>query len=372
MKFFYHAINGTGLGHLMRLTAIACRLREKKPVIHQYFATNSRFVRYLEDLGFPFVQLPENNVVSPGGILQSPRKSVNRKNTVNLYHIIKEHDPDVVIFDTHFSPTLVRQLEKEGKRSVLILRECREHYIYSKLEDGIFDYFSRILVPHEPETFRLVLSHELLARLEALPIFRYTGPVVRPVTLSREKIEIAAARYGIPSDSLLILITCGAGGYISLCRQFLERACLAAQTMKQHHQHLCIMAFAGPYLGPVQVDCSLIDWEPELPLLMARANLVVAHGGYNTVHEILLTGTPAVLVPMRRKNENQSWRIRTLAREGRIKHLHLNAPLSCYQRCFEETMALPKFKPRCFHGAEQAAEELLEFCHLFGRKPSKS
>ena len=41
MRILYHAINGAGLGHLMRLSAIATAVRAQAPHVHQLIATNA-------------------------------------------------------------------------------------------------------------------------------------------------------------------------------------------------------------------------------------------------------------------------------------------------------------------------------------------
>jgi len=54
----------------------------------------------------------------------------------------------------------------------------------------------------------------------------------------------------------------------------------------------------------------VVQSEPDLQSLMARAELVVAHAGYNTVQEVLRTGARAVLVPTYRRSEDQGALVR--------------------------------------------------------------
>ena len=58
MKIGLHAINGVGLGHLVRTWCLARELRAAHPDAAFLFVTNARDPQLLRDHGFDFVHLP--------------------------------------------------------------------------------------------------------------------------------------------------------------------------------------------------------------------------------------------------------------------------------------------------------------------------
>jgi UDP-N-acetylglucosamine--N-acetylmuramyl-(pentapeptide) pyrophosphoryl-undecaprenol N-acetylglucosamine transferase len=60
-----------------------------------------------------------------------------------------------------------------------------------------------------------------------------------------------------------------------------------------------------------------IGYESEMPLVYAAADLLVGRGGASTVHEVAVTGIPAVLVPWAGSAEDhQTMNVRWLSDEG--------------------------------------------------------
>jgi predicted glycosyltransferase len=61
---------------------------------------------------------------------------------------------------------------------------------------------------------------------------------------------------------------------------------------------------------------SVVHSERDLVSLFALADLVVSEGGYNSVHEIRLAGTPAAFVPGARRYDDQRERVDELTALG--------------------------------------------------------
>ena len=60
-----------------------------------------------------------------------------------------------------------------------------------------------------------------------------------------------------------------------------------------------------------------IGYEPQMPLVYAAADLFVGRGGASTVHEVAVTGVPAILVPWSGAAEDhQTANVSWLADEG--------------------------------------------------------
>jgi predicted glycosyltransferase len=70
-----------------------------------------------------------------------------------------------------------------------------------------------------------------------------------------------------------------------------------------------------------RLGVSCLEFERDVPALLASADAVVAMAGYNTVCEVLASGTPTVLVPRVAPRAEQSIRARRLAELGLVRTL---------------------------------------------------
>ena len=65
-----------------------------------------------------------------------------------------------------------------------------------------------------------------------------------------------------------------------------------------------------------------VGYEPDMPLVYAAADVLVGRGGASTVHEVAVTGIPAVLVPWADSAEDhQTLNVRWLSDAGAAIHL---------------------------------------------------
>ena len=69
-------------------------------------------------------------------------------------------------------------------------------------------------------------------------------------------------------------------------------------------------------------DVTIVDFCDEMTATIAAADAVVSMGGYNTVCELLATGTPAVIVPRVWPRLEQWIRCERLASLGQFRVLH--------------------------------------------------
>jgi predicted glycosyltransferase len=65
-----------------------------------------------------------------------------------------------------------------------------------------------------------------------------------------------------------------------------------------------------------------LEFEPDLPSLVAAADCVVSMAGYNSMTEILAAGTPAVVVPRVEPRLEQWIRAKAMAERGLCTLLH--------------------------------------------------
>jgi predicted glycosyltransferase len=199
------------------------------------------------------------------------------------------------------APTLA-MLRRTPTRTILGLRDIidapeaiQERWPRDGVLDALRDLYDEVLVFGAPEVFDLAEEYALDGPLRDK--LRYCGYVAREAAPASEA-RMAELGLGRPS----VVVTVGGGGDgAPLVRGFLE----AAPGLPE----LSALVVTGPLMGARVREglealaaesggrVTLRDFVPDLPALMAAADLVVSMGGYNTVAEILRSRCRALIVP---------------------------------------------------------------------------
>lgn len=156
----------------------------------------------------------------------------------------------------------------------------------------------------------------------ALPRARLTGAPVRQVILDVDRSDegrvAARRRLGIGPDRFLVAVMGGSQGSGVLNDAL-------AQYVANHRDDigLAVRQIAGERFAdaiePVAgaVDHQVIGYEADMASVYAACDLFVGRGGASTVHEVAVTGTPAVLVPWAASAEDhQTDNVRWLSEVG--------------------------------------------------------
>ncbi len=355
MRILYHAINGIGLGHLMRLSAIACAVRSNSPDVHQLFASSANYPQHFRRMAIPVIVLPSSDAGSATDLDRRSRTISSRLSTQILDDVISDYDPQVVVFDTHVGPHLVRRTVNSGRQAVLVYRRCREQIILRHLREGLLARMHRILIPHTEVQFRRNLPNSTYRHLVGLGTVRFVGPVVFPASLD------VAPRLSVEPGDELVLIVGGGGGLDVVNRAIFRRACHAASELRRERPKLRCVYIGGPLANASKVPdgCLFIHEESEMQQLMARAALVIAIPGYNTVQEILHTGARTILLPMPRQQEDQEDRVAELVARGRAASLSPSAGIAEIRDTMRSVLDMPAPPPEPCPGAANAAAEIL-------------
>ncbi|HEU4726927.1 MAG TPA: glycosyltransferase [Kofleriaceae bacterium] len=303
----FHAINGVGLGHLVRTIAIAEELPALVPGVQRLVLTNARDPSLLVRSGIDFVQLPPR-LVEPHadprrvhGALPEPLEEAA------LSAALAAFAPDLVVFDTHAPARVVERVAALGARAVLVLRELRPEALRRLVGGGALAMFDRIVVPHEPGEVDLAAFGEL-------PVVR-SGPVVRAGVTSG-----AASDAPDPEVPRIVAIA-GGGGQPVDARRYLRAVADAHLLARARIPALETTLVTGPYAAPPahlegHAGLTVIASTAELPAWLAGASLAISQAGYNAIAELRALEKPAILVPGYRKAEDQRARARRLARAG--------------------------------------------------------
>jgi predicted glycosyltransferase len=362
MRILYHAINGSGLGHLTRLSAIALAVQQEAPDVHQLMATSENYPLLLKRLRMPSIVLPQDDNDPVLNLDRRLRMISAKLATRILSDTVRNYDPRILVFDTHAPRSLVEEAWSDGRQPVLVLPSCRDEVLAKLLREGALTRFALVLLPHTREQLAAIASGGVLRQLDNLAVTRYVGGIVFPSILGAAEVVRVAARHGIADGERLILICAGSGGYGAVDRQFIEKACRAAIERKRRDPSVRVICVAGPCSAsmPASMDCAVIDAGPDLQLLTAQAELVLAQADYNTVQEVLRTGPRALLVPLARGAEDQAAFVRSLLPRPGMRTLSPSAPEAAFGRALHQLMQEPRPGPIAANGASVAARAIIE------------
>ena len=157
-----------------------------------------------------------------------------------------------------------------------------------------------------------------------LPRATLTGAPVRQAILDvdRDRDRTAARRsLGLPEDRFVVAVMGGSQGSGVLndaVRTLLERWSGDRSVAVRHIVGERFLAGAPAARdGAAGALYQPVGYEADMPAVYAAADLLIGRGGASTVHEVAVTGTPAILVPWAGSAEDhQTLNVRWLADHG--------------------------------------------------------
>ena len=162
-----------------------------------------------------------------------------------------------------------------------------------------------------------------------LPRATLTGAPVRQAILAVDRDRDrsgARAELGLPDDRFVVAVMGGSQGSGVLNEAIADLLDRVGDDRGLAIRHAVGERFLAE--SPAARDGSdgllyqPIGYEARMPLVYAAADLMVARGGAGTVHEVAVTGTPAVLVPWAGSAEDhQTLNVRWLSDAGAAVHV---------------------------------------------------
>jgi hypothetical protein len=307
-RVLFHAINGAGLGHVVRLSIIAQALNGEAEIA--FFSTCRFANRY-----WPGRLFGVDDRID-GRFELAPEQ----RNLLSFHLALNKFQPDVVVCDTHWPRAALRSLREAGVRTILVLRSLSIEKMEPALRVARLD-FSSVLLPHHPAELEVTYAseHELLGQMMAPP-FICIGPVAR------------MAVGGNPARR--VIFTLGGGGeYWNLTQavtvdSFMREFQSAAGILREKFGIEPIFA-AGPLLD--STDGSLAPFSvvrsQDLHEMFGPGTVVVTRGGYNTCWEAIAAGAGLIIVGEHLAHgvEDVGARGRFLAAEGLARHVRTDA-----------------------------------------------
>jgi UDP-N-acetylglucosamine--N-acetylmuramyl-(pentapeptide) pyrophosphoryl-undecaprenol N-acetylglucosamine transferase len=211
LSFVSYAVNGSGLGHLMRQVAIQRWLRRYCMFCGtksaHWFLTTSEADTLLHAEGFAGFKLPSKSVVEESGIGKLAYIQLAKQWVWNSIGMIR---PDVLLVDTFPNGSfheLIAALDLVPKKA-LVLRPVKDDFAKRSAFGAMLGLYDKVIVPAHEE--------DAPGMADALGLspsrVRFTGPMFRLERHELRSREDARARLGIPMDARALLVSGGGGG----------------------------------------------------------------------------------------------------------------------------------------------------------------
>jgi predicted glycosyltransferase len=313
IKLLFYAINGTGLGHLTRLLAVARETRELLSALGLRadirFLTSSEASEVAWD--FPVYKLPSNTVAREVGLEQFEFQAESKLLVSNL---IAGFSPDVLTVDTvpQGSYREMSFVRGYARRTVYIDRHKDPTVSGSELYQKHVALYDKVLVPDYEEA-----KDRYLHPKSCLSKRVFVGPIhgfCPSQTLTTSEVR---TNFGVAPGQRLIYLSGGGGGD---SRAFLEQLTLA---LAQNPSNFLLVG-----LGPLhRGEC--LHAKNVIPLFKAEArryfpgvDAAVSAAGYNTYQELLAAGVPTLFFAQAKGMDRQDQRVE----QGEKNGWHLSLP----------------------------------------------
>ncbi len=275
------ALNGLGLGHLIRSTIVSRALASagERPVI---FSEGRYHPRGLE--AFPVRLVP-----SLWGATEEVRKGVSSA----LRSMAEISLPSVVVEDTHPNPI---QLPAEIRRVLLVRPTSFDYLVRLNQRHQVYAAY---LLCDSPDSPTWPYDEAQTRELAGWKKWSLIGPIYR--TPSDDEIREVRVRNRLSEDEEVCVFSMGGGGVHvrdpkgqDIVR-FLRLAVEVANLIRNRGPQARLLFVKGPYFPPrvpVPPQFEVLQDEQQMPALLKIAKGAVIRAGFNTTWECIAAGTP--------------------------------------------------------------------------------
>jgi len=292
LRVLSYAINGRGMGHLVRQLAILrqvrrlCGLLDVK--VECWVLTSSEADTLARREGFPAIKLPSKAMLRDGGLNPHAFLATLRSTVLQAVSSLR---PDLLLVDTFPGGSvgeLVPVLELVPRR-VLVARRVRQEFAEEGAYQALLPLYQRQIHPDDRGTGPILIRehHELLDR------------------------DAARTALGIARDRA-VYVSLGGGGELS------APARLPGITRDLAARGWHVVVGAGPLYQGDEARGPGITWLSRyVPVeLLPGVDAAVSAAGYNSFHELMHAGIPTVFLPLGRIADDQAARARRAEAAG--------------------------------------------------------
>jgi predicted glycosyltransferase len=296
LRVVFYAVNGTGVGHLVRQLAIARWMRRYATLLdtplEAWFLTSSEADGMVFSEGFAAFKIPSKTIVADARLDRRAYLALAKQFVWQTLGLLR---PDLLVVDTFPRGSFGELLSALDlcRHAVFVHRPVKREIATRPDFQAMLPLYDAIVVPeHEAE---LYLPDAVRDRVTMV------GPV-----LSRERCELlpraeARARLGV-DDRPCVYVSAGGGGDRG-AEAHLHRVIAALRA----DPGLAIVVGPGPlYRGrPVPGATTLPGNAAES---MAAFDAAVCAAGYNTFGELMFAGVPTAFIPQEKLADDQAAR----------------------------------------------------------------
>jgi UDP-N-acetylglucosamine--N-acetylmuramyl-(pentapeptide) pyrophosphoryl-undecaprenol N-acetylglucosamine transferase len=362
----FYAINGIGMGHLVRLLSIArsvrTRLTSETVSGDIFFATTSDADYLLSESAFPAFKFPSEKVARAAGLNAVKYGRIGCSTSQRLLECLS---PDILVVDTEpfgtfgeFLPYPNFDVFEHCRFSVFVYRPVKKTISDTPQFQRALGKYTSILVPESPENGSVFISEKDQHKL------KFVGPIISITRNERIDRSVALQNLGLPTSCTVIYVTTGGGGHkdAELC---ITTVCERLSGFKDVE----ILLAPGPlYHGsiPRAQNVRVLRQFSKADVFSA-AHIAISAAGYNTYNELMHFGIPTIFIPFSYAGDDQHGRAMRAVNAGAAACVSLQEVktrlgniIECWQseaewqKASEHASALVSQ-----NGAETAANELL-------------
>jgi predicted glycosyltransferase len=376
IALYWH--NGRSLGHTVRCATLGQSILDHLPGSIVVGITGASKGFELLPPAMDLVKIPSYLTYDDtGGVRATPVLSLAkeqfqriRENLISTF--VRDFQPHALIVDFHpegkngeLIPTVINS---PATHKVLGLRgilgspaETNREFFHPRLIAFMQEHFSAIHVYVDQHVFRLEDYYAVLGSLSAM--FNYTGYITRPTLSTR-----AEARESLQLDAgaRIIVVSFGGGqGTEPIWQSILHGLC----NIQKHFDFAYLSA--GSYLeaGAYERLRLQISQHPNwtwtrllnpLPAWIKASNFFIGSGGYNSLAEVIATGTNALIIPRQLNEREQELHATRLANLNLLRIANLETILSqdlnsLLEMCLTEPYPHNQINTIATNGAENSA-----------------
>jgi predicted glycosyltransferase len=336
VKVLMYSHDSFGLGHLRRTLVLAEAFVEHNPGANVLILTGSTLSgAFRMSSGVDIVKLPSAVKVA-NGFYEPSRMSISFERLKDLRSSLilstaRAFCPDVLVVDKaplgmkrEVHPTLeFLKSSRSSTLTVLGLRDVlddpnrvRAHWRNGQIDEAIERFYDLILVYGPREIYDPLPEYGLPATtLDRSHYVGYVGRRPAPETAS-----------DVPFQPGYVLVTAGGGAdgfrlmktYLESLREprpSFESIVVTGPLMDEEHKKRIERLSRG-------LRVRVLEFRPDMELLVGAARVVVAMGGYNTTTELLAARKPALIIPRIEPRVEQLIRAERLASLGLVEMIH--------------------------------------------------
>lgn len=284
-KILFMPTNGSGLGHVTRTLAVARRLKEMYPNVEIIFFTTSFAINIIKEEGFLVYYFPSTNLL-PKNISD---KDINHIMEKYIIEIIKRHNIDTLVFDGVFPYAyLINVIEKIKNLNPIWIQRGMYKSGKSKLVINRENFFNLIIVPGEANQNYTILNKD--------GNFRYCPPIIYSKKSELLPREIIIKMWNLDPNKKTVYVQLGEGLYNDVNSLIFK----VVESLK-HEKNLQIV------IGESVIAHKPYEIDPDVFVVRNYPNSIyfnafdfaIITGAYNTFHETIYFGLPAILFPVK-------------------------------------------------------------------------